>query len=95
MSEPLAEPLVTAELVAKIIAATPQVGQAQRVLEQAGYTARVTGNKIAIAEGFEAHLIFSNGYGWWNVFASDGTPPVWMVGTTKDSDPSLWIGCVE
>jgi hypothetical protein len=83
--------VVTAELVAKTIAAIPQIGAAQRALEQAGFAAVITGNTIAIEEGYEAHLIMSNGHGWWNVFATDGTPPVWTVGAF-DEDTASWNG---
>jgi hypothetical protein len=33
----------------------------------------------------------SNGHGWWNVFATDGTPPVWTVGAF-DEDTASWNG---
>jgi hypothetical protein len=92
MTEPCAPvSVITTELVAKTIAAISQIGEAARALERAGYTAKITGNKIAIEEGYEAHLIMSNGSGWWNVFASDGTPPVFTVGAFSENTSS-WLG---
>ena len=87
--------IVTAELVAKTIAGTAQIGVAHRVLEQAGHSARITGSRITVEGAIEAHLVGTNGTGWWHVHAIDGTPPVWTVGTLDRDIQTSWMGCVE
>jgi hypothetical protein len=88
------EDVITVELVAKTLAGTALIGVARRLLEQAGYTASITANRIMVDGVIEAQLIQSKGFGWWQVHAVDGTPPVWITGTQCDS-ASSWVGCVE
>ena len=90
----LDQDVITVEMVAKTLAGTALIGVARRLLEQAGYTANITANRIMVDGVIEAQLIQSNGFGWWQVHAVDGTPPVWMTGTRCDS-ASSWVGCVE
>jgi len=42
----------------------------------------------------EAQLVSTNGHAWWEIYAIDGTPPVWTVGG-MDQTMSDWTGCVE
>ena len=91
---PTAADVITAEMVAKTVAGIVQIGAARRALEKAGWTASIVGNRITVAD-YEAQLINSNGQGWWQVYAMDGTPPVWTVGTKCQDHSSNWIGCVE
>jgi hypothetical protein len=86
--------VITVEMVAKTLAGTALIGVACRLLEQVGYTASITANRIMVAGVVEAQLIQSNGFGWWQVHAVDGAPPVWITGTQCDS-ASSWVGCVE
>jgi len=83
-------PEPTVELVAKTIAGIAQIGSARAALEQAGHTATITGNRITVDNEIEAQLLSSNGSAWWNVYAADGSPPVWTVGA-KHGDYS-WAG---
>lgn len=87
--------VITAELVAKTVAGYQQIGGARRALDQAGWSTRLVANRITVDHLIEAQLVSVNGHGWWQVYANDGTPPVWMVGTTRDSDPALWDGALE
>jgi len=80
----------TVELVAKTVAGIAQIGSARAALEQAGYTATITSNRITVNNETEAQLISANGSAWWNVYAADGSPPVWTVGT-KHGDHN-WAG---
>jgi hypothetical protein len=61
-------------------------------LEDAGLAATVVANRITIAGAVEAQLISSNGSSWWQVYAVDGTPPAWTVGTQTEV-ASSWSGC--
>jgi len=90
---PAVEEVSSVELVARTIAGIAQIGAASRALRQAGLTASIVANRITTG-GVEAHLHGVNGHSWWTVFASDGTPPVWSVGTSG-RETSDWIGCVE
>jgi hypothetical protein len=84
--------VVNPELIAKTIAGTALIGEAQRALVTAGFPATISGNRITVAE-CEAHLFAANGC--WQVMNRDGTPPIWTVGTSSESSVSSWIGCVE
>lgn len=92
---PTTADVITAELVAKTIAGISQIGVARRTLEQAGWPTMLTANTLTVAGAVEAHLHHQNGHGWWQVYAADGTLPVWTVGARKGSDPSCWNGCLE
>ena len=93
--EPLSDAgVITAELVAKTIASISLIGVACRTLEQAGYTAKILANRITVDGVIEAQLGSTNGHAWWQVYAIDGTPPVWTVGG-MDQTMSDWTGCVE
>jgi hypothetical protein len=86
--------VITAELVGKTIAGIAVIGQARRVLEEAGWSATIVANRVTVDGVIEAQLVSSNGAAWWQVYATDGRPPVWTVGARVD-DSSNWIGCVE
>ena len=86
--------VLTPELVAKVIAGTAMVGEALRALQDQGWTASLTGQRITVDNTIEAVLHGSNGQSWWNIFAMDGSPPVWAVGTRLASEAN-WLGCVE
>jgi hypothetical protein len=90
---PVAE-AITAEVVAKAVAGILQIGVARRALEGVGHPASIVGNRISVA-GIEAHLHTRNGCGWWQVFATDGTPPVWTVGTSAEGNVASWTGALE
>jgi len=93
--EPLSDAeVITAELVAKTIASISLIGVACRTLEQAGYTAKILANRITVDGVIEAQLVSTNGHAWWEIYAIDGTPPVWTVGG-MDQTMSDWTGCVE
>jgi len=87
--------VITAEVIAKTLAGIHLIGYARRALEQAGWATRLHSNRITVNGAVEALLLSSNGHGWWQVYAADGTPPVWTVGTRHDQAASCWIGCVE
>ena len=76
----VAEPALT-ERVAKMVAGVGLVGYARAALEHAGHAATISGNRITVDHEVEAQLVSANGHSWWNVYFSDGTPPVWTVGT--------------
>ena len=93
--EPLSDAgVITAELVAKTIASISLIGVARRTLEQAGYTAKILANRITVDGVIEAQLVSTNGHARWEIYAIDGTPPVWTVGG-MDQTMSDWTGCVE
>ena len=84
----------TAEIVAKTIAGIPLIGQAHRTLCNAGYQVILAANRIIIDGEIEATLHGGDGVSWWQVYALDGTPPVWTVGTVG-TELHSWMGCVE
>ena len=84
--------IITAEIVAKTIAGIEQIGVAHRVLQEEGYAATIVANRITIAGVIEARLTQANGSGFWQVYALNGTPPVWTVGSSC-VEASSWIGC--
>ena len=88
---PTADNTITAELVAKTIAGISQIGYAQRTLQEAGYAAKLSGNRITVDGLIEARLTESNGGGFWTVHSIDGRPPVWTVGAFETSSSS-WLG---
>ncbi|MDT5025694.1 MAG: hypothetical protein QOE61_2120 [Micromonosporaceae bacterium] len=89
--------VITAELVAKVVAGISQIGYARAALETAGCTATIVANRITVNGAIEALLILANGAGLWRVYAVDGASPVWTVGThpIQENSSSSWIGCVE
>jgi hypothetical protein len=87
-------PTINTELVAKTVAGIAQIGEAQHALQQAGWSTQISANKISIEDAFEAHLLSSNGHGWWQVFACDGSQPVWTVGAQCEASTS-WAGCED
>jgi len=94
LPSPDSDDTITPELIAKTIAGIPLVGCARNALLEAGYTATIVANRITIERQIEAQLLSTNGKSWWNVYASDGTPPVWTVGAQLEPN-SNWIGAVE
>ncbi|OCB10712.1 hypothetical protein A5722_16450 [Mycobacterium vulneris] len=83
--------IATADLVAKMIAGISRIGEARRALEPVG-PAVIAGNRIIVDSRVEATLILSGDSGWWQVFNTDGTPPVWIVGAFCTTVAS-WTGC--
>lgn len=80
-------------MIAKTIAGISLIGIAPRTLEQAGWDATITGNRITVDGTVEAQLVSTNGRGWWQVYSIDGVPPVWVVSAT--TEPTNWLGAVE
>ena len=80
--------VITPDQVAKTIAGISVIGHARTVLEHAGWSATITGNRITVCEEVEAQLIpakTGTTYGpiaaQWVVSVIDGSRPVWVVGT--------------
>jgi hypothetical protein len=92
LPRPVGEKLM-AEQVAKVLASVPTIRMACTALQQAGWNATSTGNRITVNHEVEAHFIVANGKTWWQVYAIDGTPPEWIVG--GQMNPAIWMGCVE
>lgn len=84
----------TAEQVAKVIAGISVIGHARNLLEQEGYTATIVAQRITVNLEVVAQFVSCNGHAWWQVYATDGTPPIWTVGA-QGRDPGDWRGCVE
>jgi hypothetical protein len=89
----LEEEVPMVELVARSIAGIAIIGEARRILEFAGHTATIVANRITVDQDITAQLTTTKNGGWWQVYNSDGSPPVWTVGT--QSEPTNWIGAVE
>jgi hypothetical protein len=84
--------ILAVEHVAKTITGVSQIGQARRLLELAGFTTKITGQRITVNTEIEAQLTSTGGQSWWQVYAIDGTPPVWTAGTQCPTAPSTWVG---
>lgn len=80
------EAALTVERVARVLAGIPTIGWARRALEAAGWHATIAGNRITVDYEVFAHYIAASvgQYGHvdasWVIYASAGTPPVWIVG---------------
>jgi hypothetical protein len=88
-----ASDILKVELVAKALASVSTIGVACTALQQAGWNATIAGNRITVNHEVEAQLITANGTTWWQVYTSDGKPPVWIIGA--QTDRANWMGCVE
>jgi hypothetical protein len=88
-----ASEILAVEQIARTISGVTQIGQAQRLLELAGFTAKITANRIIVNVETIAQYMSCNGKSWWQVYATDGTPPVWTVGAQVEQ--GNWIGAVE
>lgn len=84
---------LTAEAVARLVDGIAVIGHALTILRGAGHTAALVANRITVGQLVEAQLVTVNSTAWWHVYAIDGTPPVFTVGTA--AEPANWIGCVE
>lgn len=92
-ANPPEEGMVTAEIVAKTIGGITTVGHARSMLQEAGWVATIVANRITVDRAVEAQLVSVNGKSWWNVYAVDGTPPVWTIGATTQE--ANWLGAIE
>ena len=81
----------TAESVAKIIEALATIGAARNALLAQGWSATIVANRITVNQEICAQYVCANGFCWWQVYAYDGTPPMWTVGARDDSAAS-WAG---
>ena len=73
--------LVTAELVAKVVAGISSVGLAHRALEQQGWSVRLVANRMTVENHIIAQFVPGiDGKARWTVFAINGGRPVWIVG---------------
>lgn len=88
---PLDVGIATADLVAKMIAGISRIGEARRVLEAVG-PATIAADRITVDGRIVAALVLSGDSGWWQVYNTDGTPPVWIVGAFCTTVAS-WAGC--
>lgn len=82
---------ITMEQVANALNGISAIGHARTVLERAGFTAKITANRIAVNEDVSAQFMSVNGNTWWQVYADDGTGPVCVVGASTLSR-SNWVG---
>ena len=82
---------ITMEQVAKALNGISAIGHARTVLERAGFTAKITANRIAVNEDVSAQFMSVNGNTWWQVYSVDGTGPVCVVGAATVGR-SNWVG---
>lgn len=81
-----ADPELSAEKVAGLIAGVPLIGMARAALERAGCSATIAGNRITVNDEVCAQYIPSNPSPtgavdpYWVVYALSGATPVWIVG---------------
>lgn len=77
----------TAEGVAVIVSGISIIGEAQRALQSAGWTATIAANRITVNDALVAQLIPARmgTYGMvsasWVVSSIAGASPVWITGT--------------
>ena len=83
-------PEPTVEQVAKTIEGISTIGEGRNALAQKGWTATIVAQHIYVNLSIVVQYIRANGSSWWNVYAEDGTPPVWTVGSKND--PCNWAG---
>jgi hypothetical protein len=83
-------PEPTVEQVAKTIEGISTIGEGRNALAQKGWTATIVAQHIYVNLSIVVQYIGVNGSSWWNVYAEDGTPPVWTVGSRND--PGNWAG---
>lgn len=79
-----------ANQIAQAVAGIGTIGQAQQVLEAAGWQARITANHITVNQEVVADYVSINGSAWWQVYACDGSLPVFVVGSR--TQPANWVG---
>jgi hypothetical protein len=68
-----------AESVAKLVSVTQFIGRARDVLEDAGHTTSITGNKITVDDMVIAHYV-GGANPRWVVWSIAGSPPTWVIG---------------
>jgi hypothetical protein len=99
LQTPLEDPVIEltesplTEHVAQVVAGIGAIGHATRLLELAGHTATIVANRITVNHEVEARLTSTNGTFWWDVYAIDGKPPMFVVGAQVG--PQNWLGAVE
>jgi len=65
------------------------IGEACRALNAAGWTAKITANRITVGEDVLAQLIPAKAgvFGWvsgrWVIYSTVGAHPVWIVGAEQ------------
>lgn len=89
------EEIIATEAVARVIAGLAQIGMARQALEDTGMKASICGSRITVDGVIEAQLMARSGVGWWSVYAIDGSPPIWNVGTHCGDNVASWTGCAE
>jgi hypothetical protein len=83
--------ILTAERVAAVVAGIPVIGKACDALKNAGYYARIAGNRITVNDEMFAQFIGSSvgtmGHtdASWVIYQTGGAPPVWVSGSEPRS----------
>jgi hypothetical protein len=75
--------MLTAEQVAAVVAGIPVIGRACDALKNAGYYARIAGNRITVNDEMFAQFIgaLGNTDATWVIYTTGGAAPVWVGGS--------------